>query len=84
MKGYVEFSDGHKEPILEGESWIDESGQFKKRLMLVRTESGIYRKANLLDRKEAVFCYGYLIRPRHAIPVLTRGANGVVDIVEEG
>lgn len=81
MTGYVKFSDDHTETILEGQSWIDETGQFKKRYTLVRTESGIYRKTNLIDREDVMFCYGYLIKSGHTYPVCTRNANGIVDIV---
>lgn len=82
MKGYVKFSDGHKEDILEGTQWYEE-GSCRTHHIMARTESGMYHKRTEMNSREGAECSGYVIQKGTPFPVAVHGAGGIEDIFIE-
>lgn len=80
MKGYVKFSDGHMEEILNGFEFDDACYPKERHYIMVETRSGSYRKT--INKKTGKWdCCGFMPMPGYTHPVNLLGHNGVVDIV---
>lgn len=80
MNGYVMFSDGHKEEILNGFEFDDACYPKERHYIMVETRSGSYRKTINKKTGEEI-CYGFMPMPGYTHLVNLRGHNGIVDIV---
>ena len=80
MKGYVRFTDGHVEKILNGFEFDDACYPNDKRYIVVETQSGSYRKTINKKTGEEICC-GFKPMRGYTHPVNLRGHNGIEDIV---
>lgn len=85
MKGYVKFSDGHKEEILDGYAFDDIRHPGSLHHIVAHTYSGCYRKTIYKDSKFGQsgtdVCVGYGLADQTPHPIAITGHNGVVDVV---
>lgn len=80
MKGYVKFTDGHVEEILNGFEFDGAGYPNDRHYIVVGTRSGSYRKTINKKTGEET-CYGFIPMPGYMHPVCRLGHNGITDIV---